>query len=170
LLDNADARDALPGMGILAERGSIGGGSMRVRRPSIGLGAGGIGGGKPGEPPAMALSPPSGPSPPPHAPPGSDPRSSRALSDKLLVAAVAGAMWAMAEGNTENQTTIANSGGIPSLIALLRGDPEVHRDAAGAVEIALYIVLSASLTLDGGHSSQQVRFGRSPPTHRTSCS
>ena len=39
----------------------------------------------------------------------------------------------MTRDNPDNQRAIAKAGGIPSLIALLDGHPEVHRDVAGAL-------------------------------------
>ena len=46
---------------------------------------------------------------------------------------IASAIWSMADNNPENQIAIAQAGGIPPLIALLEGHPEVHRDVAGAL-------------------------------------
>ena len=41
---------------------------------------------------------------------------------------MASALWSMSLENEENQAAIAQAGGIPPLIALLDGHPEVHRD------------------------------------------
>ena len=43
------------------------------------------------------------------------------------------AIWSMAHENPDNQAAIAKANGIPPLIALLSGHPEVHREAAGAL-------------------------------------
>lgn len=49
------------------------------------------------------------------------------------VVSVASAIWSMAYNNAANQMAIAQAGGIPPLIALLKGPTEIHRDAAGAL-------------------------------------
>lgn len=46
---------------------------------------------------------------------------------------ISGALWSMALDNPDNQKAIAKVGGIPKLIALLKGDSVVHRNAAGAL-------------------------------------
>lgn len=46
---------------------------------------------------------------------------------------MASAIWSMTYLNPENQVAIAKAGGIPSLIGLLNGHPEVHRDVSGAL-------------------------------------
>ena len=46
---------------------------------------------------------------------------------------MASAIWAMSKENVENQIAIAHEGGIPPLIALLEGHPEVQCDVAGAL-------------------------------------
>ena len=46
---------------------------------------------------------------------------------------MASAIWSMTYLNPDNQVAIAKAGGIPSLIGLLNGHPEVHRDVSGAL-------------------------------------
>lgn len=43
------------------------------------------------------------------------------------------ALWSMAYENSMNQQAFAKAGAIPLLIALTEDDPEIHRDAAGAL-------------------------------------
>ena len=43
------------------------------------------------------------------------------------------ALWSVSFEHAANQQAIANSGGIPQLIALLSDNPEIHREAAGAL-------------------------------------
>ena len=59
--------------------------------------------------------------------------------------AVAAAIWYMADASEPNQVGVANAGGIPRLIGLLKGHPSSHREAAGA----LWALAS--------HSANQVR-------------
>ena len=63
----------------------------------------------------------------------SGPAAVAALANAKLQKKIASAIWSMAFENTENQMAIANAGGIPPLIALLEGHPEVHKDVAGAI-------------------------------------
>ena len=56
-----------------------------------------------------------------------------ALESAKVQKEMASAIWAMAQDNPDNQVAIASAGGIPPLIALLEGHPEVHRDVAGAL-------------------------------------
>lgn len=46
---------------------------------------------------------------------------------------IAGALWSMADKNLDNQTSIAQAGGIPLLIAMVKGNSLVQRNAAGAL-------------------------------------
>ena len=43
------------------------------------------------------------------------------------------ALWSLSTDNSSNQMSIAEEGGLPKLIALLSDNPEIHRDAAGAL-------------------------------------
>ena len=49
----------------------------------------------------------------------------------VVLREIASALWSMAQDNPVNQAAISEEGGVPSLIALLAGIPEVHADAAG---------------------------------------
>ena len=51
----------------------------------------------------------------------------------LMQREVCSATWSLADNNADNQASIAETGGITLLVALLRGSPEVHGDAAGAL-------------------------------------
>lgn len=57
----------------------------------------------------------------------------KALESAKVQKEMASAIWSMAVNNLPNQIVIAETGGIPLLIALLKGHPEVHRDVAGAL-------------------------------------
>lgn len=46
---------------------------------------------------------------------------------------MASAIWSMTFKHTDNQIAVAQAGGIPPLIKLLDGNPEAHREAAGAL-------------------------------------
>jgi hypothetical protein len=59
-----------------------------------------------------------------------DPKHNPSIDGQREMAA---AVWAMAARNPDNQRGVAEAGGIPSLIALLHGPPDVHRDVAGAL-------------------------------------
>lgn len=59
--------------------------------------------------------------------------SKEALEAARVQKEMASAIWSMAANNLENQMAIAKAGGILPLIALLEGNPEVHRDVAGAL-------------------------------------
>ena len=76
----------------------------------------------------------SGATPPPSRPP-SPPAHPPQLAQSLLLRELACALWSMAEANPDNQAVIASEGGVPSLIALLKGRSKraVHRDAAGVL-------------------------------------
>ena len=56
-----------------------------------------------------------------------------ALEAATVQKEMASALWSMAAGSPENQAAIAKAGGIPKLITLLEGHPEVHADTAGAL-------------------------------------
>ena len=46
---------------------------------------------------------------------------------------IAGAIWNISKGNSDNQLAIRKAGGIPKLIGLLVADAVIHRNAAGAL-------------------------------------
>ena len=78
-------------------------------------------------------------------------QAERALESARVQKEVASAIWAMTRDNPDNQIAIAAAGGIPPLIALLEGHPEVHRDVAGALwSLAANSDNQQSIAAEGG--------------------
>ena len=61
--------------------------------------------------------------------------SNLALEHACTQKDIASAIWAMSHENPDNQTAVARAGGIPPLIALLSGHPEVHRQVCRGTTI-----------------------------------